>query len=179
MSLRKRLLILICVALFSVSAASSAEIEEANLLGSRIHMDVPSSFEPMPEEQLELKYPNGTPPGHVLSAEDGAVTITFNHTSSPMEPDQLGELLHGMQKAYENNNPSASWHRSEITGINSRAWIYLDLHTKAGDGEVRNLILGTPLDGRLLVISVNMPKELEERWLPGAFEMIETLEVLE
>jgi len=179
MSLRKRLLILICVALFSVSGASAGEIEEAKLLGSRIHMDVPSSFEPMSEELLKLKYPNGNPPGHVLSAEDGSVTITFNHTSSPMDPDKLGELLHGMEMAYQINNPSATWHRSEITGINSRAWSYMDLHTKAGDGEVRNLILGTPLDGRLLIISVNMPKELEELWLPGALEMIESLEVLE
>ena len=67
--------------------------------------------------------------------------------------------------------------RSEVTSLNGRQFILLELRTPALDTEIRNLMLATSVDERLLLITVNMTKELEGEWLEVANRMIRSVVV--
>ena len=77
----------------------------------------------------------------------------------------------------KNLYPSAEWFRSEIRTINGRQFFLLDLRTPAIDTEVRNILLGTSLDDRFLLMSFNVTKELEKEWLPTGNKIVESITV--
>jgi hypothetical protein len=53
----------------------------------------------------------------------------------------------------------------------------MELRTPAIDTEIRNIMLGTSLEDRLLLISFNVTTELEGEWLPTANRIIESVRV--
>ena len=61
--------------------------------------------------------------------------------------------------------PSARWFETGIVNVDGRDWLKLNVRTPAIDTEVRNILMGTSCDGRLLLVSVNMTKGLEDEWL--------------
>ena len=131
----------------------------------------------MSEEMLVVKYPSERRPALVLTNEEGSVNIAFNHTASALAPEQLEEAWKAMDQMFRGNYPGAEWFRSEITEIKGRPWFVLELRTPAADTDIRNLMLGTSLDGRLLIVAVNMTKGLEQEWLPLAQQIVESIEI--
>jgi hypothetical protein len=158
---------------------SQAEIPLASraLLGGVIKMLAPTAFRPMPENLLKLKYPMERRPTYVLSNESGSVSLALNHTRNSLKPEQLAEAHGAFDQMFRNLYPSAHWYRSELITVNGRRFMILELRTPAVDTEIRNLMVGTSLDGRLLLISVNMTRELEGQWLEVANRMIASVTI--
>lgn len=177
MKIVMRLLVVFSIILLSVGLVSGAGLEEREILEGRVRMLMPRSFEPMSEERMKVKYPNENRPAVVLTNETGTVNIAFSHTGAPMKPKELDEARKAMDKAFHRMYPSAKWFRSEIADINERAWFVLELRTPALDSEIRNIMLGSSLDDRMFLISINMTEELEEEWLPDARRMMESIKI--
>ena len=78
---------------------------------------------------------------------------------------------------FKNLYPSAQWFRSEVRPINGRQFFLMELRTPAIDTEVRNLIVGTSLDDRLLMITFNVTKALEADWMPIGNKIIESIAI--
>ena len=51
--------------------------------------------------------------------------------------------------------------------------------TSTIDTEIRNILVGTSLQGRLLIVSFNVTKDLEEAWLPPADAIIQSLHIVD
>lgn len=159
-------------------ATPAAEtLETRLLLEGKVEMLVPASFQPMPEAMLKLKYPMERRPTLVLSNERGAVSLALNHTQDRLPIKSLPEAHRAVDQMFHNMYPSAQWFRSELTTLNGRQFFVLELRTPALDTEVRNLIVATSLDERLLLVTVNMTKALEEEWLDIANRMIRSIVV--
>lgn len=60
-------LIALTVLVAAVPATAGVTLEERLLLDDRVRMLVPSSFKPMNERRLKVKYPNTRPPQFVLT----------------------------------------------------------------------------------------------------------------
>ncbi len=82
-----------------------------------------------------------------------------------------------METMFKRLHPSAVWFQSGLTTINGRAFFLLDLRTPALDTEIRNLMVGTSLQGRLLLITFNVTKQREARWLPTAQKILTSIKV--
>jgi hypothetical protein len=108
----------------------------------------------------------------VLSNETGAVSVALNHTRDALPSDRLREAHRSFEERFGRLYPSAEWFRSEVTTVSGRECIVLELRTPAVDTEIRNLMLATPVEGRMLLVSVNMTKALEATWLDAANRMI-------
>jgi hypothetical protein len=150
-------------------------LETRPLLGGIVKMLVPTAFRPMPEEMLKLKYPMERRPTLVLSNEAGSVSLALKHTRNTLQDEQLAEAHRTFERMFRNLYPSAHWYRSELITLNGRRFALLELRTPAIDTEIRNLMLMTSVDGRLLLISANMTKELEGEWLDVANRMIRSI----
>lgn len=162
----KRLSLVVCLLLISAvsQAQPSVELVERTALNGRVSLLVPSDFSPLSEERLLLKYPSSNRPTEVLSNERGTVNIALNHTGNALAPEEVANAHAAIEQMFKNLYPSARWNRSEVVVREGRSYIVLDLWTPALDTEIRNIITGTSVDGRFLLVSFNVTRELEKTW---------------
>jgi hypothetical protein len=156
---------------------AATPLETRLFLGGMVEMLVPTAFRPMPEDILKLKYPMERRPTLVLANHAGSVSLALNHTRDPLPSKKLTEAHSAFDRMFRNMYPSAHWFRSELTSLNGRQFILLELRTPGLDTEIRNLMLATSVDERLLLITVNMTKDLEAEWLDVANRMIRSVVV--
>ncbi len=175
--LRLGAVLLLLGGLASPWSRAETPLETRLLLGGMVEMLVPTAFHPMPEDILKLKYPMERRPTLVLANDAGSVSLALNHTRNPLPSKELTEAHRAFDRMFRNMYPSAHWFRSEVTSLNGRQFILLELRTPALDTEIRNLMLATSVDERLLLITVNMTKELEGEWLEVANRMIRSVVV--
>jgi hypothetical protein len=157
--------------------AQEPALERKSLLGGKVSLLVPSEFKPLSAEMLIKKYPNANRPGVVYSNERISINIALDHTVHHLPADKLGAALESIRTTFKNQYPSAEWFRSEIRPINGRTFLLVEVRTPSADVEVRNIIVGTSLDDRLLMISFNVVKTLEKEWLPIGNRIIESITV--
>jgi hypothetical protein len=143
----------------------------------RLSLLIPKDFSLMDEDMLQVKYPSERRPTHVYTNKRGSVNIAVNHTSNRMQPTDLPIAHKQFESMFRNLYPSATWFTCEMVTINDREWFALDLRTPAIDTEIRNIMAGTSVEGRLLMVSVNITKELEDTWLEPAAAIIASLHV--
>lgn len=169
-------ILLTLVACSSLHAAEPV-LEEKSVLGSRVSLLIPKTFTLMSEEMLRAKYPSERRPTLVYTNERGSVNIALNYTKNRMPANELAPFHKSMEGSFKKLYPSAEWFRSEVRKINGREFFVMELRTPAVDTEIRNIMLGTSLDDRLLLISFNVTKELEKEWLPTADRIIGSVKV--
>jgi hypothetical protein len=94
-----------------------------------------------------------------------------------MPYSKIGTFHKQMDGMFRNVHPSATWFNSGVIDINGRNWLTLNLRTPAIDNEIRNIIVATSVDGRMLLVSFNVTKELEGQWLEAGETIIKSLRV--
>ncbi|MFY9610990.1 MAG: hypothetical protein WAU45_20560 [Blastocatellia bacterium] len=126
---------------------------------------------------LKLKYPGERRPTLVFTNESGSVNVAVNHTNNKITPTDVPQFQKQMERLFRNLYPSATWFRNELTQIYGRQCFLFDFRTPAVDTEVRNIMLGMSLDGRLLIITFNATKGLEESWIPVGDQIIQSVKI--
>ena len=149
------------------------------VLGGKVEMLLPSSFEPMGEEMLRLKYPSRRAPTEVYTNETGSVNVALNHTKDRLKAEQIPPFHKSLEDIFRRLYPSARWYRSELTQINGRQFVLLGVRTPAIDTEVRNIMIGTSVDDRFLLISFNVVQELEDEWLAIGNKIIQSVKIIQ
>ena len=157
--------------------AQDATLERKVVLGGKVSILVPRDFLPMTQEMLNVKYPSSNRPSLVYTNPRASINIALDHKAMSLPADQLAAAHQSVTSAMKNLYPSAQWFRNEIRTINGRQFFLLDLRTPAIDTEVRNIMLGTSLDDRLLLISFNVTKALEKEWMPTGYKIVESIVV--
>jgi hypothetical protein len=167
MKMQPALPLLLCsLALFLTTARAqdAPVLVEQTALNGRVTVLVPEGFAPMSAEMMAMKYPSENRPTEVLTNERGSINVVFNHTQTAMRPEQVAKAHSTLEQMFRSFHPSANWNRSEVIQRNGRSSIVLDLWTPAIDTKVRNIILGTSVDGRFLLVGFNVTRELEVEW---------------
>lgn len=152
-------------------------LKPRTVLNGKLSLLLPQEFEEMGEEMRKLKYPYERRPTLVYTNKRGSVNIAINHTTDRVAENELATFHEKMDAAFHNLYPSATWFKSGVITINGREWMTLDLRTPAIDTQVRNIMVGTPVEGRLLLVSFNTTKELEDEWIKPAEAIIQSLRV--
>jgi hypothetical protein len=161
-----------------VLAQTPIELEEKSFLDGRLVLSVPKSFGPMSEDMLKLKYPHERRPTTVLTNERGSVNVALNHTNNRVTAADIPQLKKQMETVFKRLYPSATWFRNELSQIAGRECFLFDFRTPAIDTEVRNIMLGMPLDDRLLLITFNATRALEASWIPVGNRIIKSVKIV-
>jgi hypothetical protein len=147
------------------------------VLEGKVSLLLPPGFKPLSTEVLNRKYPNANRPNLVYSNDATTVNVALEHTPHAVTAEQLAtaheQLAAGLKGAY----PTATWFSSGMRQINGRPFFVMEVRTPAVDTEVRNLIVGTSVDNRLLMISFNTTRALETEWMPIGRQVIESIRV--
>jgi hypothetical protein len=157
--------------------AQAPVLETKSLLEGRVTLLIPRGFEPMSAELLVRKYPSANRPNLVYSNAATTINVALEHTVHRIQPAQLAAAHQSIRTTFSSAYPSAEWFRSEVRAINGRQFFLLDVRTPAVDTIVRNIIVGTSLDDRLLMVSFNVTKALEGEWLAAGNRIIESITV--
>lgn len=160
-------------------AQAPVELVEHTALGGRVTLLAPASFGLMREEMIQRKYPAQQRPTEVLSDERGSVNVAFGHSQAAVTPAQIPAIGAAMEARIRSTYPSARWNRSEVIERDGRSYICFDFWSPTADGEVRNLMVATSVDGRLLVVSFNATREQESEWGPIGERIMSSLRVVE
>jgi hypothetical protein len=147
------------------------------VINGKLSLLVPVEFSEMDEETLKLKYPSERRPSLVYTNEAGTINVAINHTKDPMPQSEIGAFHKQMDAMFRNLYPSATWFNSGVIDISGRKWLTLNLRTPAIDTEIRNIVAGTSMEGRLLLVSFNVTKELEDQWLAPAETIMRSFRV--
>jgi hypothetical protein len=152
-------------------------LKPKTVIDGKLLLLVPEEFSEMDEETLKFKYPSERRPTLVYTNESGSINVAVNHTKDRMLQSEIGAFHKQMDGMFRNLYPSATWFNSGVIDINGRHWLTLNLRTPAIDTEIRNIMVGTSVDERLLLVSFNVTKELENQWLGPAETIIQSLRV--
>jgi hypothetical protein len=147
-------------------------LETRTALEGKLSLLVPKEFTLMSNEMLLKKYPRPNPPSVVFTNAQTTVNVALDHNAFKLSVDELPKAKEVIRGALASTFPTAQWFRDEMTSINGRPFFLLEVTTPAADTDVRNLMIGTSLDGRLLVITFNCTKALEQTWLPVGNKII-------
>ena len=153
------------------------ELLKRTALNGKVTFNAPKNFGPMPKNILEIKYPNSRRPTEVLSDSTGGVSLAFNHTQSRMLTTQIKEAHTSMSKMFHNMYPSAKWIRDETIIINGRTFMVFELITPAMDTQIHNIMYGTSVDNRLLLVAFNTTVQQSEQWLPIGYKIIDSMSI--
>lgn len=152
-------------------------LKPTTVMNGKLSLLIPEQFSVMDEEALKFKYPSEQRPTLAYTNNSGSVNIAINHTKNSLPQSEVEAFHKEMDGMFRNLYPSAKWFNSGLIVINGRNWLTLDLRTPGIDTEIRNIMAGTSVDGRLLLVSFNVTKELEEEWLVPAEAIIQSLRV--
>ena len=169
--------IVIFILLLVSSIAFAENLVENEVLQGRVKIKLPSTFELMEQGMLEFKYPESNRPTEVYTNPEGSVNIALNYTNNPLHENQIEEFHAVLSQMFHNLYPSATWHRDGVEEINGNKFVVLELVTPAIDTEIHNIISGTSVENRLLLVSFNTTKELSGQWLETGKAIIYSIDV--
>jgi len=152
-------------------------LQPKTVISGKLTLLIPHDFSIMDEESLRLKYPSERRPTLVYTNESGSINIAINHTKDLMPQNRLRAIHKQMDGIFRSIYPSATWFESGIIDINGREWLTLNLRAPAIDTEIRNIIVGTSVEGRQLLVSFNVITELEDEWLEPAGAIVQSLRI--
>lgn len=152
-------------------------LKPMKVIDGRLSLLIPDGFTVMTDDLLRVKYPTDNRPTLVYTNENGSVNVAINHTQNRMAMSQLDEARQAMEAAFQKVHPTAKWYEKGPKTINGRDWQTLNLETTAIDTQIRNMMVFTSSDNRMLMTSVNITKELEGQWLKAGEAIVESLVV--
>lgn len=162
---------------FASTCAAGPALQNRALLDGKVSILMPATFAPLSPEMLARKYPRPQPPQVAYSNPETTVNVTIGHTPHQIAPEQLAAAREQMEAGMKSMMPAAKWYQSQMTTLNGRAFFLLDFQSPAPDVDVRNIVVGTSLEGRLLLISFNTTVPLEKEWLPVGRQIIQSIKV--
>jgi hypothetical protein len=166
------------VVLISMIAPSPSAGQELVRLGvlEGLSLMVPRDFIPMPYEMISLKYPGQNRPAVVFMNRATTVNIAVRHTNVPLLSGGMERALLDIKTGLLSAMPGGRVNYDGVVVNGDREWFSLDFSSQAIDTEIRNLIVGTSFRDRLLMISFNCTRELEDEWVASGKKIVMSAE---
>jgi hypothetical protein len=178
-------------------------LERKAVLERKLVMLVPRAFTSMRNFVISKRFggerfAGELPPTAVCIDRHWIVYLRIYHTKKAIWKDSLSVFQKKIADEIDLKHPPVKWIRNEMTAINGRKVFALDFRTRIPVGpkapmgvqprmpgppqerphwKFHELIVGTNLEGRLLLVRFTIPEELEKKWVPIANQMMQSLTV--
>ncbi len=148
-------------------------------LNGKVSLLVPVGFAEMPEDVVSVKYPSSRRPTEVLSDPTGAISLAFNHTQSHMAPSAVQAAHPLMSGQLKNAFPNPEWIRDTTLQQNGKTFMIFEVLSDAADTRIHNIMYGTSVDNRFLIVAFNTTIEQSDEWLPIGKQIMESITINE
>ncbi|MEJ3720732.1 hypothetical protein WGM54_22420 [Paenibacillus polymyxa] len=147
------------------------------LLDERISITMPKSFRDMPIDEQLLKYPSHHRPDFIFTNEAGTINLTFKHTESPLQTEELENFTDEMALVVKQTQKLTDWFGHGVLEVGENRIGYCEFMTPVWNARMFNLSFFTVLEGRALMCAFNCTEEEMVTWKPVARSMLLTLKI--
>ncbi|MDY8047939.1 hypothetical protein UY416_16740 [Paenibacillus polymyxa] len=162
---------------FMQLAGESLVFAQRYLVDERISITMPKSFRDMPIDEQLLKYPSHHRPDFIFTNEAGTINLTFKHTESPLQTEELEDFTDEMALVVKQTQKLTEWFGHEVLEVGEKRIGYCEFTTPVWNARMYNLSFFTVLEGRVLMCAFNCTEEEMVIWKPVARSMLLTLKI--
>ena len=153
-------------------SGKAVEMQLLSLKDGRFFLKIPSSFGPMEESLIAIKYPSGNAPTHVFTNERTTINVALNITEDKIQDDEIAQYIKYMEQGLSGNMEVLSSGVSEKEG---RQIGEISFRSAAVDTDIYNHFLAFSDDGNLVLITFNCTVNLQDEWQPVGDFILQSL----
>lgn len=153
--------------------------ERRLLAKETITMMLPKDFVPMPPEIARMKYPSEHRPETILTEETGSVNLMFQYMDGEVDNTTIEifrNQVFGMMKRVNSGIKEREMGAVDVAGVRIA---YVEFSNNAMDGKLYNLMFYLSVKGKPLMGSFNCMTKDMKYWKTIAFEMMQSIELIE
>jgi len=134
--------------------APKIRADRLSFAGGRVSFVPPPGFTALTADEIAVKYPRGGAPRQAVSNARGTTSIAYDLQELRAPSNDLEalrkELLQGFAQM-----PKLKYVVSDVRRIGSRDWAYAEFTMAADDQDIRNIVLLSVHEGRVLLFNFN------------------------
>ena len=153
--------------------------ERQPLAKETITMMLPRDFVPMSPDIARKKYPSEQRPETILTDETGTINLMFQYMEgeeSNTTIESFRNRIFGMMKRV---NPGIKEREIGVVDAAGKQIAYVEFSNPVMDGKLYNLMFYLAVKGRPLMGSFNCRTKEMKYWRSAAFEMMQSIEMVE
>ena len=153
--------------------------ERRSLAKETITMMLPKDFVPMSSDIARKKYPSEQRPETILTDETGTINLMFQYMEgeeSNTTIESFRNRIFGMMKRV---NPGIKEREMGVVDAAGKQIAYVEFSNPVMDGKLYNLMFYMSVKGRPLMGSFNCRTKEMKYWRTVAFEMMQSIEMVE
>jgi hypothetical protein len=158
---------------------NTIEFSQREFVNGLLKMTVPSDYEEMDEEDAKVKYPMEQRPDTILTDDTGAHNVLFSYMEQTVKDSEMEEVRNRMVRMIRTMNPGIIPKSEGAEALSGKNVAYVEFTSPALDVKLYNLMFFFELEGRVMMVNINLPANKERYWKKPAFEMMRSIEVAE
>ena len=165
------------VAILLAAFAHARDFRVEGPFDGLVEISIPTDFRLMTDTERALKYPAKDGPSIVFTNTDGNFDVAFSRKPGEISANRIDAVRTRISKGLHASQPFAVWHNDNVVVVNGREFAQLQFTTNAADTRIRNVLLATPADGTVLLVSVNLPEAKVGEWMSTASEILGSIRI--
>ena len=151
------------------------EFSERCILEEKVFMIIPTSFDIMVEEDIEVKYPLEDRPQVIFTNLDTSINITISQRRDQiLQNDQVEALKNIIQDNVKEEHSDLKLIGDGVFCVEENNIAYFDFMSSAVDSEMYNLLYVLSLDSTLILGSFNCIQEYMADWKDIFLQMLQS-----
>jgi hypothetical protein len=155
-------------------------------LTKEISIQLPSDFQPMPDEGIAREYPATTKPLAVYTSPNGLVDFSVTQKPSHFRPQDLEIMKEFYKASLLEKFTKVDFIRNEIKPIKDKNFIVFEyVSTLADQRKTSNLapvqkysiIEYTVIGNQALIFTLHVPYAMKKEWQPVAEEIMNSIKI--
>lgn len=138
-----------------IAGMCTAFSEPLKVADTGVTFEPPAEFKKVPQQIVDLKWPNKNAPRFVVGNESASTTIAYDLKNNRVPEAQLPLVKEEFTKPFNRVIPGIRWKKSEIIEHSGQKWLYLEMTSNAVDTDIHNIMLVTGYQGKMLIFNFN------------------------
>ena len=133
--------------------------KEIQISGTDITFIAPDEFKELPQELIDLKWPQKAAPKWVVGNATASTTIAYDLKPNDISSAPLPDLMEYFKQTFDRIIPGIEWKDRQIIELSGHKWIFPEMTSNAIDTDIYNIMLVTSYGKEMLAFNFNSTKE--------------------
>jgi hypothetical protein len=139
--------------------AAHANSETFSIPDVGVSFEAPLGYTKLDAAEIAIKYPSNRAPAFVVGNARRTTSIAYDLKPNGFPADKIGEVKEFFEKTFDRVVPGIDWKQRKLIDMLGQQWIYLEMSSRAIDTDIHNIMLVTPLQGKMLIFNFNSTKD--------------------
>ena len=155
----------------NTTSGKEIEMEYTHVEENDFYVKIPKEFKQLTYEETIEKY-SGDIPDVVFANDENNINVVISLTENEMKNNQIKSYQQSVELLLKNNSEILSKDYYEVDGHNVAS---IELISKGADTDIYNNMICFSYRDKLVIITFNCTKSLEEEWKPVGKFIIDSL----